>query len=829
MAFNKGVTRIWVLQILSLLPVMLVAAVMMLWSLAVMQSEQEQELLQAQDMQLNQMQQVLHEHYQLHSQTAKALASTDWIAEQMLFESSRQEAGETLAAALPWVEASYLIAADQMISRDDQLSSNLSYRELTAIDAARRGVNTFPELLQRPEGDILYWSLPIHHQTGTLLGALHLVIAADWMFAPLQEQASELGSFRLMQQFPGAAPQAIVEVGQGFGPIQKLSLPHSYWSAEFSASAQPREFFPLLNIGLQSIILLFVIALLCQIIAVQLVNRWYLMDLQRLSGWMQRIVLGQKTELGQPHFPIFDDVRRQVELSLSRDDKSISAANDLTFDAGKLTQAESELDELLLGGLLAGEPSVANEKPRSSAKPVPLRDQIVRFADIRGIYGVDVDDFLADGLARAMASEMIEQGEFRVVLAHDNRPSSPALYASLVAGFTKQGLQVVDLGLQPLPVLHFYMHMQNVGAAVMVTASQSAPEFNGFKCFLGQQALVGMNLQALWRRVINQDFVSHDGHASVQKVDPQTEYIKQMMSQIRVKRLIKVVVNCSAGVSTQLVRNLLTAMDAKVILINERSEANKPLATQPSHPVNITRLSDEVRRTGADLGLAYDPDADLLVMVDNQGHVVRNDLLLQLLAKDHLRRQPDATIICDARCSERLISSIQSFGGQPVIGHTEVHLLRQKMLQEQACLAGDSLGHLMFPIDWHSYPDALYATARILQLWSATEQDFSQWTAIWPADSRTPEWRVTINDKDKKQLLTKLKQSLIQLPGANLQELADGIRLNLQYGWFLIRPSLDADELCMTFEAESESQLLQLQRLIAEQIANVNPKLALPF
>lgn len=826
MKTNKGMSKIAGLQLLTLLPVALVTVMMLLWLVSTRQELQHSHQQEQAQQQHQRMQLLLTEHFQLHHQMAQQLSETPWAQQQMLSVASRQRAGQLMAEQMPWVRAAYLVAADQLLSRDDPGFEQLSYREITAIQQTIQGLDTHPELLMRDNNSVIYWSLPVAHDSGVILGAMHLVLDSQWMMASLARQSEPFGTLAIVQQFPGSQPQDILRTGQMSQP-QTLQLPHPFWRVEFSPTVRQPNLAPLANLGLQALLLLAVVALISQLLAVQFINRWYRLDLQRLSSWMQRFVLGQKTELTDLHLPIIDDVRQQVEMSLTRDDKRISESDDLTYDAQKLAKADSEMDDLLLDSVLSMEPS----PPLSlnTAKPVPLRDQVVRFADLRGIVGVDIDDYVAESLARAFASEMIEQGQFKVVLAHDNRPSSPGLQAALVRGFTKQGLQVIDLGMQPLPVMHFYMHMQQLGAAIMITASQSAAEFNGFKCYLQHDAVIGMSLQALWRRLVNHDFVSHDGHGSVQKINPQADYIKHLVSQLRVKRLFKVVVNCSAGVSAKIVRDLFSAMDAKVILINDHYEANKPLATQPAHPLNITRLADEVRRTGADFGLGFDPDADQLVVVDNQGQWLRNDLLLQLLAKDHLRRQPEATIVFDARCSQRLPSGIKSFAGKPVIGHTEIHLLRKTMQQEQASLAGDSAGHLIFPLDWHSHPDALYAAARIMQLLSLTDQELVQWAAIWPVDQRTPEWRLPVAAQQKHQLIADFENALSQVSGAQLTRLADSLRLDFEQGWFLMRPSLFADELCLCFEAEDEQRLLQLQRLLSEQFALLSPKTVLPF
>lgn len=768
-------------------------------------------------------------NYQQLEAEVQALADMPWLQVQMETEQGREQLAEQLKQSLPWVLAATAFAPGEAVDMLER-QPPLTFSAVEMIIRAERGQTASPEAMVHSSQPYLQWALPVRNSNNRLLGSLQMAIDLQKVELLLLSFDPQLGRLQLIQQLANQQPMPLVTMGSSQTEGRRLNSPHPSWRLEYqpapellNTSNHEANFGPLLTMIL--------VALLAFFISVQLLLRQYRQDLQALSGWLQRLVLGHRLALPEFKLPVVADLAKQVLMSLVRDNKEINNNEDISLDDASLGAKGDDIEDLLFGGLDIGrineDKGVAAEQGNKA--PVPLRDQIIRYSDVRGLVGIDLDHHLLKQLGLALGSELAEQGQFALVVARDSRPSSSEFADAFIQGAMLAGVRVIDLGMAPSPLLHFAMQQQSIANGVMVTASQAGEDYNGLKIWVGGRIQVGMELQTLWRRTLNSDFTQAKQPGKREQKSVQQDYIKAVCHSVQIERILKVVVDCSHGAASGLVRELLSKLGAKSIVINDDVKGKAgAYGYQPGHPIRVTALADQVKRTGADLGLAFDADADLLVVVSNQGRLVRNDLLLQLFAKQLLRQQPGRTVAFDVLASSRLVTGVESFAGRVLQTKAELSQLLLAGAEHKAILAGDTQGHLVFD-GWLASPDALYAASRLIALLSSSEQDLDSMMSVWPQDSRSPEYRIEMKAAELQALLPRIVESLKTMDNVRSQNFADGIRLDVADAWLSVRASMAKPELCIVFEAVDDKQLARLQAQVSHQILRVAPKLVLPF
>ena len=452
--------------------------------------------------------------------------------------------------------------------------------------------------------------------------------------------------------------------------------------------------------------------------------------------------------------------------------------------------------------------------------------EIFRAYDIRGVVGETLDEDIVYQIGRALGSEAYERGQQQIVVARDGRLSGPALSRALVRGLKEAGREVIDIGEVPTPVLYFATHYLGTGSGVMLTGSHNPANYNGLKMMLRGETLHGDSIRALYDRISNGRLVSGDG--SVQTLDIAPSYIERITGDVNLMRPLKVIVDCGNGVAGGLAPKLLKALGCEVTEMFCEVDGNFPNHhPDPSKPENMTALTRSVLEQKADIGIAFDGDGDRIGVVDSRGKIIWPDRLLMLLATDVLARNKGAQIIYDVKCSRSLEKVISDNGGEPLMWKTGHSFIKAKMQETGALLAGEMSGHIFYKDRWYGFDDGLYTCARLLEILSALSKESSRIFAMFPESVSTPELNILMKEGEHFRLMEKLKSNA-EFPGARIITI-DGLRVEFDDGWGLIRASNTTPSLVLRFEADEASSLRRIQDEFRKLLLEQDPNLELPF
>jgi phosphomannomutase / phosphoglucomutase len=441
-----------------------------------------------------------------------------------------------------------------------------------------------------------------------------------------------------------------------------------------------------------------------------------------------------------------------------------------------------------------------------------INPHIFREYDIRGVVAEDLPDPIPELIGRALASELRGRRggatDLTLVVGRDNRPSSPGLAEGVMRGARAAGVKVIDVGTVPTPVLYWAARQLEADAGIQITGSHNPPEYNGFKMIIGGRSVYGDAIQALRRRIEDEEFASGAGERERRDVLP--AYVTDVTARFAPKRRVKVVVDCGNGTGSLVAVDLLERIGADVIPLYCTSDG-----TFPNHhpdPVvdeNLEDLIARVREEQADLGVAFDGDADRVGAVDETGAIIRGDILLLLFGMDVLARQgPGAKMIFDVKCSQAVAEVFGGAGGEPIMWKTGHSLMKEKMKETGAPVAGELSGHICFADDYYGFDDALYAALRLVDLVSRADRPLSALVGEYPAYVSTPELRVEVPEERKFEIVDravadfKKDYEVIDV---------DGARVLFGDGWGLIRASNTQPVLVLRYEARTAERLGQIR------------------
>src|SRR5438874_1776645 len=386
---------------------------------------------------------------------------------------------------------------------------------------------------------------------------------------------------------------------------------------------------------------------------------------------------------------------------------------------------------------------------------------IFREYDIRGIVGKDLTVELAEKIGRAHGSLAVRAGAKAIAVGRDGRMSAPVMREALLKGLLGCGLDVVDIGVCPTPLLYFALFTLPVGGGAMITASHNPPEYNGFKLCLGKDSLHGAAIQSLKADIDRGRFETGQGRVSEYAIIPDyLAHIKKAFAHVHADRL-HVVVDCGNGMGGLVGPDALRLLGCRVTGLYEEVDGRFP-NHQPD-PTVVANLQDtirKVRETGADVGIAYDGDADRIGAVDEKGQILWGDKLMVLFSRDILKTTPGATIISEVKASQILYDDIAKHGGRPIMWKTGHSLIKAKMKEEKAALAGEMSGHMFFADRYFGYDDAIYASCRLVEILAKTGRSLSALVADLPKTSVTPEIRVDVVDSIKFELVRQVQDRL---------------------------------------------------------------------
>ncbi|HEX5646646.1 MAG TPA: phosphomannomutase/phosphoglucomutase [Nitrospira sp.] len=458
---------------------------------------------------------------------------------------------------------------------------------------------------------------------------------------------------------------------------------------------------------------------------------------------------------------------------------------------------------------------------------------LFREYDLRGIVGTELTEDTAEQLGRAYATYVAGQGVKTVSLGRDGRLSSPALHKSLLNGLLAGGLDVIDIGLCSSPLLYFSLFTLPVGGGIMITGSHNAAEYNGFKVCIGNTAIHGEDIQQLRRVMEAGTFVSGAGRVTEHPIIPDyLAYLKSSFAHVNAQRL-HVVIDCGNGAASLVAKQALELLGCKVTGLYCDLDGRFPNHhPDPTVLDNLADLMRAVREHKADVGIGYDGDADRIGAVDEQGEVLWGDRLLVIYARDILAEQPGSTIISEVKASQSLYDDIAARGGRPIMWKTGHSLIKAKMKEESALLAGEMSGHMFFADRYFGYDDAVYASCRLVEILSKKTATLSELVADLPKTVVTPEIRVDLPDAVKFEVMRSIQAKFAEHLKASrklgpaqltLRDVIaiDGVRAVFDDGWGLIRASNTQPALVLRFEAISVDRMNAIRALIEGELADV--------
>jgi phosphomannomutase len=431
--------------------------------------------------------------------------------------------------------------------------------------------------------------------------------------------------------------------------------------------------------------------------------------------------------------------------------------------------------------------------------------------DIRGIVGRNIDEAFAEHLGRAFGSEAVAAGERAVAVGRDGRLSGPALASALIRGLMATGLDVVDLGAVTTPMLYYVAATREAHgcrSGIQVTGSHNPKDYNGFKMVLTGRAIYGAEIQGLRRRIEAEAYTQGAGRSAA--MDIGAEYRARIVGGTQQARRMKIVVDCGNGIPGASAPGILRALGHEVIELYSEVDGDFPNHhPDPSKPENLADLIRTVQASGAELGLAFDGDGDRLGVVTRDGQIIYPDRQLMLFARDVLQRHPGARILFDVKCSMHLAPLIRRSGGVPLMWMTGHSLMKAKLKETGAPLAGEMSGHIFFSERWYGFDDATYTAARLLEIVSRSKDPSAVLNAL-PTSFSTPELNVPCAEGEHHRVIEKMRAQA-RFDGASELITIDGLRAEFADGFGLVRASNTTPVLVLRFEGDSPAALARIQ------------------
>jgi phosphomannomutase len=452
-----------------------------------------------------------------------------------------------------------------------------------------------------------------------------------------------------------------------------------------------------------------------------------------------------------------------------------------------------------------------------------VNPSVFKAYDIRGVVGKTIDEAFAEHLGRAFGSAARAEGERAVAVGRDGRLSGPGLAGALMRGIASTRLDVVDIGAVTTPMLYYVAATRGTHgcrSGIQVTGSHNPKDWNGFKMVLAGRAIYGDEIQRLRQRIEAEDYAQGRGRLGAMDIVP--EYAHRIVSDCKLARPMKVVVDSGNGIPGATAPAILRALGCDVIDLYSKVDGDFPNHhPDPSKPENLADLVKVVHATGAELGLAFDGDGDRLGVVTRDGQIIYPDRQLMLFATDVLRRNPGAPIIFDVKCTQRLAPAIRAAGGVPLMWKTGHSLIKAKLKETGAPLAGEMSGHMFFGERWYGFDDGMYTAARLLEILSRSKDPSAVLNAL-PTSFNTPELNVPCAEGEPHALVARLQKEA-SFPGAREVVTIDGLRAEYDDGFGLIRASNTTPVLVLRFEGHTPAALHRIEADFMRALRAVKP------
>jgi len=787
----------------------------------------------------------VNRHFALLQSVVAGLGAQGYVREALEGQGSLSAAMATLSDAIPGVRAVYLFPYDE-ISRIVS-APMLGFAGLDLARRAESGRPLYPDAFPRDSQWYLQMAAPIRRNTGNaVLGTLLAVFDADGLKPLLAGLNSELGGqFEIVQSVNGA-DQVIVSNGSGGGAAVERDLLNPDWKLRYRPASAPA---PLMGMVPVAGLIIAPILLAAILVWVMLgsAQRSQRQEVTVLIQWAHKAFSGEKVR--PPGFKwdmvastaeVLSRLAQMVDKRIAkqagstRPAKKAEPAADQAEPGGEPLFEEKDMpdidmldgddDVLGFGGL--DSPDNAPGVEETVLPDVELSETIFRAYDIRGIVGETLTPEIVQVIGRSIGSEAIERGVKSICIGYDGRHSSPELADALGSGIMAAGCDVITIGAVPTPVLYFATHELGTGSGVMVTGSHNPANYNGLKIMLGGETLSGEAIQRLLQRIQTGNLVGGQGSQSSE--DVRRAYLDRIVGDIAVAAPLKVVLDAGNGIAGELAPVLVEELGCEVVPLYCEVDGDFPNHhPDPGKPENLKDLIAAVKSEKADLGLAFDGDGDRLGVVTNSGKIIWPDRLMMLFARDVVSRNPGADVLFDVKCSRRLAGVISEAGGRPVMWKTGHSLMKAKMKETGALLAGEMSGHIFFGERWMGFDDGLYAAARLLEILGIEDRDSDEVFEDFPDDISTPELNLPVTEQTKFGIVDKLGQQGDFGDGS--VSTIDGIRVEFSDGWGLCRASNTTPVLVLRFEAENEEALERIKSVFRDQLSRVAPDLVADF
>lgn len=729
-------------------------------------------------------------------------------------------------------------------TQDHKRNAPINFAALDLLKRAEHGPQPWPEALQIEQRWLLYSAAKLKdaQASGSLLMTYDLasLLRGFPVFANGQLHVV------LQQQFPNSPTQILYSSGQqpSDAVTQSFSTQHPNWTLIISSPEQalhPASSQSALFIALGVAALGFLAALyLMHRSLQQQLKADSLVLYKTIQDWTQGKSLKPYSfnliTLNQIIHKLIHSTPTPPSAQAKK--ARASAQHNPTADNASLEQTDNSFDDSLFQALGTDILDIdmldddvfglgqADAATQTVTAALDAPSSIFRAYDIRGIIGTTLTTDTAYWIGRAVGSESIAKGEFNIVVGRDGRLSGPDMAQALTQGLLDCGCHVTDLGMVPTPVLYFATHVLEASSGVMVTGSHNPPDYNGFKIVIAGETLANERITALHTRIINNDL--NNGVGSADSAEMLQTYLEHIRNDIALAKPMRVVVDCGNGVGGVIGPQLLEALGCTVIPLYCDVDGTFPNHhPDPGKPENLQELIARVKAEDADLGIAFDGDADRLGVVTNTGRIIYPDHLMMLFAKDIVSRNPGADIIFDVKCTRRLSALISGYGGRPIMWKTGHSLIKAKMKETGALLAGEMSGHIFFKERWFGFDDGMYSAARLLEILSLDTRSADRVFAAFPVNLSTPEINIEVTEDTKFKIIERL-QNEGKWDGASLTTL-DGVRADFPKSWGLVRASNTTPMLVLRFEGETADDLEQIKVLFREQLLAIVPDLDLPF
>lgn len=444
-----------------------------------------------------------------------------------------------------------------------------------------------------------------------------------------------------------------------------------------------------------------------------------------------------------------------------------------------------------------------------------MNQNIFREYDIRGTVGQDLNEETVSLVAKAVATFFVKNGARRIAVGFDARVSSPIFRDLLIRGFNDCGINCVEIGRVPTPVLYFAVFTRDVDGGVMITGSHNPPDHNGFKICLGKSTLFGSQIQEIKQIALAGEFSA--GAGTCETIDVLEDYEKEILSRVEIgTRKLKVVVDAGNGMGGVTAVPIYKRLDAELVELFTEPDSNFPNHhPDPTVAENLQDAIKAVAEKAADLAIAFDGDGDRIGLIAETGRIIWGDELMVLFSRAVLEENPRATIIAEVKCSQRLFDDIEKHGGKPLMWKAGHSLIKAKMKETGAALAGEMSGHIFFADRFYGFDDATYAGARVLEILSKSDKTLSELLADLPETFSTPELRVECAEEKKFEVVRKIAEEFSQ---TNEVITIDGARILFENGWGLVRASNTQAILVLRFEADSPENLQAIRQKIESRV-----------